>query len=316
MTLRSLEIFVAVAESGKMSHAANLLHIAQPTISQAVAELEEEYGIKLFERLSRKLFITAAGRLLLSYAKIILATSEEMEKQIKDLSASRTILLGATITVGKCVLVEIVKKFEAAHPNVNIIVTIENTPTIEDLLLNSQLDLGLIEGSIHSTELISTPAIPDELVLVCHKDHPFAARASVRLHELSAHPFIMREAGSGTRELFEEKLRQRNVTVKSKWSCHGSDAILEALLANQGLAAISRRLVEPYTKGGPLCIVPIQDIDMSRSFSIVHHKTKFMTESLRDLIQFIFSENGDARTSQLSKPPLPVYLNNGMPGLE
>lgn len=290
MTLRSLEIFVTVTETGKMSDAATALHIAQPTISQAIAELEREYGVQLFDRLSRKLYITDAGRQLLSYAQNIIATTSEMEKQMKNLSACKTIRLGATITVGKCVLVDIVKRFEAMHPNISIVVTIENTATIEDLLLGSRLDLALVEGNIHSTELVFRPAIPDELVLVCHRDHPFAAKASVSLLGLSAFPFLMREAGSGTRELFEEKLHQQNIVIKPKWTCHGSDAILEALLANQGLTVISRRLVEPYERDGKLCIVPIENVQMKRNFSIVYHKTKFISSALDKLIQFIEQE--------------------------
>ncbi len=290
MTLRSLEIFVAVAESGKMSDAANTLHIAQPTISQAISELEKEYGILLFDRLSRKLYITEAGLQLLSYARNILTLSSEMEKQMINLSAVKTILLGATITVGKCVLVDIVKRFEEANPNIKIVVSIENTATIESMLLRSQLDIGFVEGHIRSTELMITPAIPDELVLVCHRDHTLSTKESVSLLDISCHPFILREVGSGTRELFEEKIRQENIQITPKWTCHGSDSIIEALLANQGITVISRRLVESYVKDGSLCIVPIKNIQIHRNFSIVYHKNKFISNALDSLIQFILQK--------------------------
>lgn len=287
MTLRNLEIFVSVAKSGKMSTSANELHIAQPTISQAISELEKEYGVLLFERLSRKLYITEAGKQLLSYAQNILMLTDEMEKQMKNLSENKVVLIGATITVGKCVLVDIVKSFEETYPNIKVEVTIDNTETIESMLLNSQLDLGLVEGSIKSTELVVTPAIPDELVLVCSPKHKFARKQSIDLEELRDQQFILRESGSGTRKLFEEKVQQANIRIKPKWTCRGSDSIIEALLANQGITVISRRLVENYVLCSKLCIVPIKNTQIYRNFSIVYHKTKFIDNALNKIIEFM-----------------------------
>ncbi len=287
MTLRSLEIFLSVAKHGKMSEASNELHISQPTISQAISELEKEYGVLLFERLSKKLYITEAGRQLLSYAQNILALTDEMTKSMKNLSDHKTILLGATITVGKCILVDIVSRFEKLYPNIKICVTIDNTLTIEHLLIKSQIDIALVEGTIKNTELIITSAIPDSLVLVAHHKHPLAKRDSVGIKELSSYPFILRENGSGTREIFESKLRKYNVAVDVKWSCYGNDSILEAVLANQGLTVISERLVKPYVDNKELFIIPIRNIKMNRNFSLVHHKTKYMSEALLCLSNFI-----------------------------
>ncbi len=287
MTLRSLEIFESVARLGKMSLAANELYIAQPTISQAIAELEREYGIQLFDRLSKKLFITQTGKQFLEYAKIILSTAQEMEKAMGNLSVHNTILFGATISVGKCILTDIVKTFEALYPNTTIKVTIDNTTIIENLLLESKLDLALVEGNIKSTELMVTPAIPDCLVLVCQKDHPLSRRDSINIKELERYPFILREEGSGTRETFTNALREHNVHIDVKWSCHGFDSIMEAVLANQGMTVISRRIAEPFVSEGKLCIVQIEGIQMNRSFSLVHHKTKYMNDTMRNLINLI-----------------------------
>lgn len=189
MTLRSLEIFESVARPRQMSLAANELYIAQPTISQAIAELEREYGIQLFDRLSKKLFITQTGKQL-EYAKIILSTAQEMEKAMGNLSVHNTILFGATISVGKCILTDIVKTLEALYPNTTIKVTIDNTTIIENLLLESKLDLALVEGNIKSTERVVTPAIPDCLVLVCQKDHPLSRRDSINIKELERYQVL------------------------------------------------------------------------------------------------------------------------------
>lgn len=298
MTLRSLEIFESVARHGKMNDAAQELHIAQPTISQAVAELEKEYGVLLFDRLSKKLFITEIGKQFLEYAKTILRTAKEMEQCMANLSVHKTILLGATITVGKCVLVDLVKAFEARYPQTEIRVTIDNTTIIEALLLESKLDLALVEGNIKSTELAVTPAIPDSLVLVCHREHPFAAQQSVRMAELAGQPFILREEGSGTREIFMSRLREHGVQADVKWSCHGFDSILEAVLANQGLTVISARIAQPYAQADALRIVPIEGVAIDRNFSLVHHKTKYVGGTLAQLIDLILE--GDFGVKKVS----------------
>lgn len=284
MTLRSLEIFESVARHGKMNEAAQALHIAQPTISQAIAELEKQYGVQLFDRLSKKLYITDAGKQFLEYAKSILRTAKEMEQCMANLAVHKTVLLGATITVGKCVLVDLVNAFEAKYPHTQIKVCIDNTTIIEEMLLASKLDMALVEGSIKSTELIVTPAIPDNLVLVCHPGHPLATQERVTLAALEAYPFVLREEGSGTREIFISALRRHNVHVEVKWSCHGFDSILEAVLAGQGLTVISQRIAQPYVDAHQLCIVPVEDLSMHRNFSLVHHKTKYVSDTLRNLI--------------------------------
>ncbi len=292
MTLRSLEIFVAVVKHGKMSEASNELHISQPTISQAVDQLEKEYGVKLFDRLSKKLYLTDAGRQLLSYAQSILALASEMEKSMASLSVHKTIQLGGTITVGKCVLVDIVKEFEALYPNVKIHVTIDNTQTIEHLLLHSQLDLALVEGIVKSKELIAASAIDDKLVLVSHPTHELAKQKLVCINELESQPFVLREQGSGTREAFEKELERHGVAIEVKWNCHGYDSILEAVQANQGLTVISEKIVKPYVEDKKLKVITLQDaegnnVKLNRNFSLVYHKTKIISGSLNNLIELI-----------------------------
>lgn len=287
MTLRSLEIFVAVVKYKKMCEASKHLHISQPTISQAINELESEYNVLLFNRLSKKLYITDAGKKLYEFAQNILSLRDEMEKSMINMSTDKIITLGATMTVGRCVLVDIIKNFENEYSNIKINVIIDNTVTIEQMILNGEIDIALIEGTIKSSELLSTPIIPDSLVLVCHNEHPLANINSIDIKELSAYQFILREEGSGTREVFEQHLKNNNVNINIKWSCHGSDSIVEAVLANQGLTVISKRLVDSYVYDSILNIVNINNIQMDRHFSLVYHKTKYLSSYIKDFINYI-----------------------------
>ena len=145
MTIRHLRIFIAVAETGKMGLAAKQLYIAQPTVSQVISDMEKSYGVKLFERLSKKLYITPQGERLLSYARHIVSLFDEMERSMRNSSAQVLLRVGATITVGSCVLSPIIRRYEELFPLSQVQVFVDNTRLIEEMLLESQLDVALVE---------------------------------------------------------------------------------------------------------------------------------------------------------------------------
>lgn len=298
MTLHSLEIFVAVAKKCSMSDAAKELHIAQPTVSQAIAELEKEYGVLLFNRLSRKLYITSAGEKLLAYAKNMIALEKEMNSAMCELAENQTLVLGATLTVGKCLIPELIRLFEQKHLNIKVQVVIDNTAVIEKLLLESQVDIALVEGTIKSKELSVHSAIPDQLVLVCNPRHPFALKKRIEACELANQDFILREEGSGTREELELLLREKNIAINRKWICHGLDGIIEAVLEGQGITLISERLVKPYVESSKLCCIPIENQLFNRDFSLVHHKTKYISEGLSKLIDFVYENYASSLSAE------------------
>lgn len=285
MTLRHLRIFVAVADCGKMSLAAKRLFISQPTVSQAVAELESYYGSRFFERLNKKLFITEAGQQLLSYARHILALYDEMELQLQYTSEHRSLKVGATITVGICLLTEMINAFEAGHPSFQVDAYVDNTSVIEDKLLRSELDLGLVEGRIKSPDILATPFMEDELVLICGPGHPLAQAAKVTAGQLQGQPFILRERGSGTRELFMGYLQEHGVEVYEKWECHSSASIKSAVAGGQGLSVLSRRLVEQEAQTKQLHILSLEDAKLVRPFSLAYHKNKFLSPPIRALME-------------------------------
>ncbi len=181
MTIRHLRIFIAVAEAGKMGLAAKQLYIAQPTVSQVISDMERSYGVKLFERLSKKLYITPQGERLLSYARHIVSLFDEMERSMRNSSAQVLLRVGATITVGACVLSPIIHRYEELFPLSQVQVFVDNTRLIEEMLLESQLDVALVEGLVESPDLCTLPVIEDELVLACAPITPLpSGRPSIR----------------------------------------------------------------------------------------------------------------------------------------
>lgn len=287
MTIRHLRIFVEVVDSGKMSTAALKLFISQPTVSQAIKELEIHYGGLLFERLSKKLYITEKGKRLLSYARNVLKKFDDMEEMMLQDNYLEKIRIGATNTVGNCILSEVIKSFRETNPNVQIYSYINNTMDVEEKLLKSELDIGIIEGKVKSPDLISIPVVNDFLVLICSSKHAFTKKKVVKLEELQYESFAMREQGSGTRELFERYMSDKGIPIKIASEANSSDAIKKAVIDNQCLAVISIRLVEEEIKSGKIHVIQNKDCDWDRFFSVVYHKNKIITDEMKNLIEVV-----------------------------
>ncbi|HKM07026.1 MAG TPA: LysR family transcriptional regulator, partial [Sphaerochaeta sp.] len=204
MTLRDLRIFTEVAKTLSMSESANNLGCAQPTVSQVIASIESEYGVRLFERLSRRLHLTDDGAYLNTFAQNILILYDEVDANLGSFALPVVLRVGATITVGSSIMGELVSRFEKQHPLITIEVYVDNTETIEQLLSSGRLDLALVEGQVHDPSLVTEAMLSDTLVLVAAKDFPLASE--VDLSDLELLPFILREKGSGTRKMFVDLL--------------------------------------------------------------------------------------------------------------
>lgn len=281
MTLRHLRVFLAVVECGSMSAAARALYIAQPSVSGAVSELEAHYDALLFDRIGRRLVITPAGERLAEYARRLLALSDDMESTMRNGVDSLRVVLGATVTVGACVMSPLVQELEVQCPGVSCQVRVDNSSAIEEKILQSELDMALVEGIVKHAEIVSQPVIRDRLVLVSAPGGPLGGRDRVRLAELEGLPFALREQGSGTRELFEQGLIACGVSIRERWTCNNAQAIVAAVRAGLGVTVISRRLVEEELRTGELREVVVEDARFERNFCLCHHKDKFLSPPLR-----------------------------------
>ena len=258
-------------------------------MSQAIKDLEEHYGMLLFERLSKKLYITEKGERLLSYARNIVKQFDDMEEKVFESGYVEKLRIGATITVGECLLSQIINSFKNINPQMNTYAYINNTKIIEDMLLKSELDVAIVEGRIKSTYLVSSPVIKDYLVLACSMSHPFAKRETVKLSELEKESFAMREEGSGTRELFERYMTDNGLSIKTTWLANSTKAIKNAVIENQNLAVISIRLLEGEIRDGKIYVIQNTESHWDRYFSIVYHKNKLITPQIKSLVEIVKS---------------------------
>lgn len=280
MTIRHLKIFITVAETGSMSAAAQQLYLSQPTVSQAIRELEEHYQIRLFERLSRKLYITEEGLQLLSLAHQAVGQFETLEAAMHKKKDTPSLRIGSSITVGTCLIPSVVDDLERSNPGIQIISLVSNTQEIEEKLLKSQLDVAVVEGNIESQDLVCIPVIHDRMVLVCGRSHKFYGREHIISRELEGQKFAMREHGSGTRKLFEQYLNKRNIHIQVAWEANCPRTILNAVLKNSVLTVMSSRLMRHEIARNSVKIFRNENEDWDRSFKLVYHKNKFMTPEI------------------------------------
>lgn len=278
MTIRHLKIFIAVAETGSMSAAANRLYLTQPTVSQSVRELEEHYHVKLFERLHKKLFITEEGRELLNLALMAVGNFDNLELSMQRFQERIPLRVGASLTVGTCLMSSVISDMEKDHPSLDIYSFVSNTAEIEQKLLRRELDAAVVEGIIESPELAAIPIVEDSLVLVCGKDHEFYSKNVVYASELEGQRFAIREKGSGTRKLFEQYLSAHNIHIQTVWEANCPRTIMNAVLCNNALAVMSQRLVKHESLHGYVKVFRYETGEWDRHFKLVYLKNASVTK--------------------------------------
>ncbi len=281
MTLRHMKIFLSVCECGSITAAADKLCISQPAVSLAVKELETYYGVVLFDRISRKLFITEAGKRFLAYAGQIISLFDEMEKDIKDWDSFGQLRIGSSITIGTCLMPSYVKQYSILHPSVRVNVIVDNSQVIVNRILRNELDFALIEGFIQSNNIVLKTFMEDEVVIVCGVNHAFAAKPEVSLSELALQAFILREKGSGTRELFDSTMLMHDLVITPLWESVSTESIINAVSKGIGISVLPLKLVKREIDAHRLIRVKIKGIEFKRNFNIIYHKDKHLSGSAK-----------------------------------
>jgi len=283
MTLRHFEIFAAVCREEGMTRAAEALHISQPSISQAIRELEEHYGTPLFDRFDRRLYLTPAGKELLRYVRHILALTRESDAAMRGFAAGGPISVGATLSIGESIFIPLLVAYAAAHPQQRVFSRVANTAELEQRLLKDDIDLALIEGEIEAEALQKTPFLRDELVFLAPAARHLIGQQPREVIEGA--PFFLREEGSGTRALFTAAMREAGISYEVRGVYNNSDSILKAVRAGLGFAALSRRVAGEMLADGSVTAFAVPGISLSRQFLLVWHQNKYLSPALQQFIE-------------------------------
>lgn len=291
MTIRHLKIFVQVAQCGTMRQAARELYITQPSVSQAIRELEQFYNTTLFDRLSNRIYITESGKLLLSYARQILTLCDNMDDALRSAQASPRLRLGGSVTVGTITLIYLVNRLQQQHPEIDIRVTVDNTTAIEQKILSSELDLAIVEGSVDSEEIISRMVCSDEILMAVGKSHPFYSLENISLDMLEGQPLISREQGSADRNQFEQLMNEHNIHMQKKWCCTNTEAIKNAVINGMGIAIISKKLISEELQTGQMKAITVTGVSVRRDFRLIYHKNKLVSPQMQSFMDIALDAN-------------------------
>ncbi|EWY41968.1 LysR family transcriptional regulator [Skermanella stibiiresistens SB22] len=297
MTLEQLRIFVAVAEREHVTRAARDLNLTQSATSAAIAALEERHATKLFDRMGRGIVLTEAGRLFLGEARAVLARAAAAELVLDDLAGLKrgSLSLAASQTVANYWLPPVIHRFQTRHPGITVRLSIGNTETVTASIHRGDADIGFVEGTVDDAALVVEPVAEDELALVVPPGHPWAMPSFdlKPAHDLKTARWISREAGSGTRSIFEAALPNLGVQPRDlniALELPSNEAVRAAVEAGAGVTVISRLVVAGSLKAGTLVAVGI-DLP-KRQFFALRHGERYVTRAGRALRDLIFENAG------------------------
>jgi DNA-binding transcriptional LysR family regulator len=282
MTLEQLRIFVAVAERQHLTQAADALALTPSAVSSSIRALEERYGTPLFNRVGRRIETNEAGRIFLAEARATLASARAAERTLAELSGLKrgTLNLQASQTIASYWLPPLLVQFHQTYPLVDLCLTVGNTRSVAQVVVEGTADLGFIEGPIDEPALSVETIGEDRIVVVVAPGHPWAGGNRLAPADLLAGKWIMREPGSGTRSAFESMLKAIGVEpgeLSVALTLPSNAAVRAAVMAGPFATAVSKLVVAPHLKAG---LLSMANIDLPpRSFYQLRHKARYQSKA-------------------------------------
>lgn len=284
-TLRQLEVFLATAHFENVTKAADSLAMSQSAASGALKDMEQQFDVQLFDRVGKRLQVNELGRLLRPKAEALLEQAKELEQELMTHKEVGHLKLGATLTIGNYLAVELMADFMRETPGAEVTLEVANTEAIARQILNFDLDIGLIEGEFQHPDLEVSYWRDDELVVFCSPKHPLANKQELDDNDLLAAEWILREQGSGTRQGFDRAMHglmsQQTITLELQHT----EAIKRAVEAGLGISCLSRIAVEDNFKRGSLVALNVPHRDLNRAFYLILRRDKYRSAGVKKWLQ-------------------------------
>ena len=269
-----LTVFRAVAAQRSFRRAAEQLYLTQPAVTQQIKALEELIGLPLFDRSGREVALTPAGELLLRYTE---ESSTVLERAAIELAAlkghlSGTLRIAASTTIAQYILPPLLGAFLRLHPAVRVELDSSNTESVADAIATGRAALGLVEGPPHSSQARSEIWLADELILLAPPSHEWASQQFITLQQLAAAPLLMRERGSGTREVIETTLDAAGLPARDlrlAMELNSTEAILGCIESGVGVGFVSRSAIQRQLAIGTLSIVQVKGLSIPRDLLLL-----------------------------------------------
>jgi len=288
LSIRQIEVFVALVQERSFTRAAKHLHLSQSTVSGHIADLERRLGVRLVERERKGVRTTPAGEALLGPARDILLAERNARQAIEELSGllKGTLTLGGSTIPAAYLLPAMLARFHAAYPGVKLTVHTGDSKSILDSVRQAGIEAGVVGVPPATDDIESLEVGRDKLVLIMDPGHNLARRQSLEVRDLLAQPIVMRESGSGTRAATERALRSLlgpTAGVRLPVACEvgSTEALKAAVGAGLGPAFVSNLAVESELAAGSLVSRPVQGFEVKRSFFLVTRPVAYLSPAAR-----------------------------------
>ena len=290
MNLNQLKIFYLAAKNGNLSLAAKELFVTQPAVTKGIQRLQEFYDMKFVDHIGKKLVLTDAGEVLYEIAEKIFELESQAEESIRDFQQRKRgqIRILSSESFGDYYLPRIIIPFSKTYPLVRITMSILPTEQVVSQTATLNNDLGFISYPVEHNKLRLKEVLEDQLVIITPSDHPLTRKKKLASSDLEGQLLIMHEKGSAPRKAIEEYIRKNNLSVTIPLELSSNRAIKRAVEDCIGIALMSRKVANEEIQAGRLAAIPLSDPSMIRKFYMVHHKDKYLSESLQNFIATVF----------------------------
>ena len=282
-TLRQLEVFVAVANHGHVTRAAEAVALTQSAASMALADLERQLSVQLFDRVGRQLLINEAGRQLLPQAQEILDRVRTLEASAQGGESAFDLHLGASLTIGNHLLPALMAEMAERHPRGRLRLSLHNTEQVVAELLAFRIDIGFVEGPIQEPRLQRFAWRQDRLQVFAAAGHPLA-HGTATPADLGQAAWVLRERGSGTREVFDRALANATLSPRVALELEQPEAIRQSVRHGLGLGCLSRLELQEAFEAGWLAPVATPFLNLERAFQVVLHRDKHLSPGIHSVL--------------------------------
>ena len=283
LTLRQMQIFLNVVESGHLTNVAKEMKLSQSAVSMSIKELENILGRPVFDRINKKLVLNEVGRAFHKEIHPIFKKLSDIEYEFKNSENKGMIRVGASTTIVDYLMPAIICSYMSAYPDVKITLKEGNTKEIADMIKAGKIDIGFVEGFVSGAEIIKEKIGVDELVVVTADRH---LCKTCTIDEVADKRWVLREEGSGTREVFlgyiKEKVEHLNIFLE----LGHTESIKSILMNRECLTCISQISVKTELEEGKLHKVPVQDFECKRDFLMIYHKDKYHSALFEKFVFF------------------------------
>lgn len=289
MELRNLITFIHVAELGSFTKTAEMLGYSQSTISFQIKQLEDELGCLLFERINHTIRLTERGHQLVSYAHQIRSLTDEFRENFGNESElTGHIHVGAPDSICEEFITAHYIEFRCRHPGVSLKFTPADTAVMMEMLERNEVDFIItLDRHIYNRDFVIATETPLSMHFVASPDSRFAGRKNLSVREIAGEPFVLTEYGQGYRRVLDKELAKRSLEITPMLEIGRTDVITSVIAQSDMISFLPDFVTRHKVAAGELCYLDVRDVEISIYQQLIYHKNKWLSKSLRTLIEFI-----------------------------